>query len=248
MVAPPRERLDVLLVERGFVSTREKAQRLILSGNVLVNEVPATKPGTRIDTSASLRIRGGDCPFVSRAGLKLHAALEHFKIEVRGRRALDLGASTGGFTQVLLLNGAQRVYSVDVGKNQMDWAIRNDPNVVLIDGINARYLEFNQIGTMVDIITIDLSFISMSKIFQAAIQFSKAETDWVGLIKPQFEVGPNHVGKGGIVREPEYRQEAIDIVFASAREHRLRNLGIMESPIRGAKGNVEFLAHWRLDE
>ncbi|MGZ3707470.1 MAG: TlyA family RNA methyltransferase, partial [Bdellovibrionota bacterium] len=184
-----RKRLDVLLVEKGLAPSRERAQGLILSGNVLVNDTPLTKSGQAVDEDAAIRIRGQDHPYVSRGGLKLDAALKTFSIPVEGRIALDVGASTGGFTQVLLLHGATKVFAVDVGHNQLDWKIRQDPRVVVHEGVNVRYLDPGLIGRPVDLIVVDVSFISLDKIFPALVAVAQPETDWVTLIKPQFEVG-----------------------------------------------------------
>ncbi len=242
-----KKRLDQLLVDRALVPTREKAQRLILSGNVLVNDEPKTKPGQSFGEEVKIRIRGGDHPYVSRGGVKLAAALEAFHVNVQDRIGLDIGASTGGFTHVLLLKGAPKVHAIDVGHNQMDWKIRQDPRVVLKEKVNARNLEFDQVGEKVEVIVIDVSFISLSKILPALIQFSTESTDWITLIKPQFEVGREKVGKNGIVTSEVDRQEAIEHLTLFAKSIGLKRLGLIESPITGTEGNKEFLAHWKLE-
>lgn len=242
-----KKRLDQLLVERGLAPTREKAQSLILTGNVLVQDEPKTKPGHTWDESVLIRVRGEDHPYVSRGGIKLASALDTFQIHVEGKTALDVGASTGGFTHVLLLRNVKRVYAVDVGHNQMDWKIRNDDRVVVKEKLNARYFEFNQIGEKVDLIVVDVSFISLEKILPALQQFAHPETDWITLIKPQFEVGKDKVGKGGIVTSEEDRNEAVERLAQYGKTLGLNRLGLIESPIAGTEGNKEFLAHWKFN-
>ena len=241
-----KKRLDQLLVERGLTPTRERAQSLILAGKVLVNDEPKCKPGNSFLDSVEIRLRGEDHPYVSRGGIKLAKALDKFKIEVKGRIGLDVGASTGGFTHVLLMREIQRVHAIDVGHNQLDWKIRSDERVRVQEKINARYLQFNQIGEKVDVIVIDVSFISLEKILASLCQFSKPETDWITLIKPQFEVGREKVGKGGIVDSEEDRQEVIRRLIEFSKTLGLAHLGLIESPITGTEGNTEYLAHWKL--
>ncbi|HLE00123.1 MAG TPA: TlyA family RNA methyltransferase [Bdellovibrionota bacterium] len=240
-----KKRLDVLIVERGLAATRSRAQALVLAGNVLIDDVPVTKAGQPVPEDAAIRIRGEVHPYVSRGGVKLAAALDSFAVSVTGRTALDIGASTGGFTEVLLLRGATRVYAVDVGHNQMDWKIRQDPRVAVFENVNARHLEFGLIGQKVGIIVADVSFISLDKIFPAALQFSTPETDWITLIKPQFEVGKQKVGKGGIVNSEEERQKAVERLTDFGKTLGLIRVGLIESPITGTQGNKEFLAHWK---
>ena len=241
-----KKRIDLILTEKGLAPTRERAQSLILSGNVLVNDVPVTKAGQQVALDAQIRIRGEDHPFVSRGGVKLESALDTFGVEVEGRTALDIGASTGGFTHALLLRGAAKVYAVDVGHNQMDWKIRQDPRVKVFEKVNARYLNFDAIGEKVDLIVADVSFISLDKILPALVQFAKPESDWITLIKPQFEVGKEKVGKGGIVTSAEDQQEAIQGITRFGETLGLIRKGLIESPITGTQGNKEFLAHWQL--
>jgi 23S rRNA (cytidine1920-2'-O)/16S rRNA (cytidine1409-2'-O)-methyltransferase len=241
-----KKRVDLLLVERGLAPTRERAQGLILAGQVLVDDAPVTKPGQSIAADAQIRVRGEDHPYVSRGGVKLAAALDAFGVEVRDRVGLDIGASTGGFTNVLLLRGARQVFAVDVGHNQLDWSIRNDPRVVVHEKVNARHMELGLIGRQVDLIVVDVSFISLDKILPAALAFAHAETDWITLIKPQFEVGKEKVGKGGIVTSDDDRQEAVERLARFGETLGLRRLGLIESPITGTQGNKEFLAHWKL--
>lgn len=241
-----KKRIDLLLVERGLAPTRERAQGLILSGNVLVGDVPVTKAGQQISETADIRIRGQEHPYVSRGGIKLAAALDAFGVAVEGRIGLDVGASTGGFTHVLLLRGAARVHAVDVGHNQLDWKIRQDSRVVVYEKINAREMPFELIGEKVDLIVIDVSFISLEKILPATLSFGSSETDWITLIKPQFEVGKEKVGKGGIVSSEEDRQEAVSRLTRFAKSLGLDRRGLIDSPITGTQGNKEFLAHWKL--
>jgi 23S rRNA (cytidine1920-2'-O)/16S rRNA (cytidine1409-2'-O)-methyltransferase len=241
-----KKRLDQLLVEMGLASSRERAQSLILAGKVLVNDQPHVKAGHQISIHSTIRVRGEDHPFVSRGGLKLQAAIDRFKIQVQGKIALDVGASTGGFTHVLLLQGILKVHAIDVGHNQMDWKIRKDPKVLVQEKINARHMEFGQIGEKVDIIVVDVSFISLEKILPNLIQFAHPETDWVTLIKPQFEVGKDKVGKGGIVNSQIDQQEVIERISRFGETLGLMRCGLIESPIVGTEGNKEFLAHWKL--
>lgn len=243
-----KKRIDLLLVERGLAPTRERAQSLILAGKVLVDDHPVTKPGHSISEEAPIRVKGEDHPYVSRGGLKLAAALDTFGVSVQDRVALDIGASTGGFTHVLLLRGVSQVFAVDVGHNQLDWSIRNDPRVVVHEKINARHMEFGLIGRQVDLIVVDVSFISLTMILPAALSFAHPETDWITLIKPQFEVGKDKVGKGGIVTSEEDRQEAVERLVRFGETLGLRHLGLIESPIKGTQGNKEFLAHWKLQQ
>jgi len=241
-----KKRLDVLLVERGLSMSRERAQAMILTGDVLVNDTPCTKSGTSFPENVAIRLRKPDHPYVSRGALKLERALDEFKIDVTGKVAMDIGASTGGFTQILLLRGAVKVFALDVGHNQMDWSIRTDPRVVCLEKINARSLEYPVIGQKVDTIVVDVSFISLRLIFPALIQFMKPETDLISLIKPQFEAGRSEVGKGGIVQSEEVYQNVIKTITETAQDLGLIRQSLINSPITGTDGNREFLAHWRL--
>jgi 23S rRNA (cytidine1920-2'-O)/16S rRNA (cytidine1409-2'-O)-methyltransferase len=240
-----KKRIDLLLVEKGLAPTRERAQGLIIAGQVLVEDQPVTKPGHAVAEDARIRVKGEDHPYVSRGGIKLAAALDTFKVSVADRTALDIGASTGGFTHVLLLRGVRQVFAVDVGHNQMDWLIRKDPRVVVHEKVNARHMGFELIGRKVDLIVVDVSFISLEKIFPAAQAFAHPETDWITLIKPQFEVGKEKVGKGGIVSSEEDRQEVVARLLRFGETLGLERLGLIESPITGTQGNKEFLAHWK---
>jgi 23S rRNA (cytidine1920-2'-O)/16S rRNA (cytidine1409-2'-O)-methyltransferase len=238
-----KQRLDRLLVERGLAESREKAQALIMAGEVLVEGQKAVKPGHSVEVSSKIEVTG-KAPYVSRGGVKLAAALESFGIDVTGRVAMDVGASTGGFTDCLLQHGAARVHAVDVGAGQLDWKIRTDPRVVVHDAINARHLRAEDIGEPVDLVTCDVSFISVTLILPAVAAILRPEGAMVILVKPQFEVGKGQVGKGGIVRSPELHREA-----CARLETAVKNMGfetsIMESPITGAEGNKEFLLYAR---
>ncbi|MEK6578225.1 MAG: TlyA family RNA methyltransferase [Bdellovibrionota bacterium] len=240
-----KKRLDLLLVEKGYAPTRQRAQSLIMSGQVLVQEVPQTKAGALFSVDAEIRVRGQDHPYVSRGGVKLAGALDSFNIVVEGKTALDVGASTGGFTHVLILRGIKKVYAVDVGHSQLDWKIRSDSRVVVHEKVNARHMEYSLIGEKVDLIVVDVSFISLEKIFPALLQFTADSTDWVTLIKPQFEVGKDRVGKGGLVRSDEDRKRAIERLTKYGESLGVRLLALIESPITGTQGNIEYLAHWK---
>jgi 23S rRNA (cytidine1920-2'-O)/16S rRNA (cytidine1409-2'-O)-methyltransferase len=249
-----RVRLDKLLVDRGITQSRERAHALIMEGKVLVGDRPAEKPGTMVDANAEVRLRGEDIPYVSRGGLKLAHALEHFALDPTGQVALDAGASTGGFTDVLLQRGAARVYAVDVGYGQLAWKLRQDARVVVIERQNLRDLARARIPGALDLAVADLSFISLTLVLDklaellagpgSAVAAAAAglRKPLVALIKPQFEVGKGKVGKGGVVRDPALRQEAVDGVLDFARKRGWETVGVTESPILGPAGNVEFLA------
>ncbi|MBI3695227.1 MAG: TlyA family RNA methyltransferase [Acidobacteria bacterium] len=240
---PARIRLDRLLVERGLAESREKAQALILAGQVLVAGQKAAKPGHAVPVDAAVRVAGPALPYVGRGGLKLAAALDRFAIEVRGNVCLDIGASTGGFTDCLLQHGAARVYAVDVGSGQLDWRLRQDPRVVVRERVNARYLAWDLIGERVDLVTLDVSFISVTLILPAVVQFLGPESRMVVLAKPQFEAGRGQVGKGGIVRDPEVHREVVEKVSGAVRGVGFEQVEWMESPVPGAEGNREFLVY-----
>ena len=236
-----KPRLDRLLVERGLAASREKAQALIMAGEVLVDGQKAEKPGQPVAVECRLEVLARP-PFVSRGGLKLDAALDHFAILVTGRVCLDIGASTGGFTDCLLQRGARRVHAVDVGSGQLDWKIRSDPRVVVHEKLNARYLRGEDIGEPVGLAVYDVSFISVTLILPAAMPLLQPGGEMVILVKPQFEVGKGQVGRGGIVREPVLQEAACRRVNEAARQLGFET-SIMESPILGAEGNREFLLY-----
>jgi 23S rRNA (cytidine1920-2'-O)/16S rRNA (cytidine1409-2'-O)-methyltransferase len=238
-----KSRLDRLMVERGLAASREKAQALIMAGEVLVNGQKAAKPGQTVDETCAVEVLAR-APYVSRGGFKLAAALQHWSIDPAGLVCLDIGSSTGGFTDVLLQAGAARVHAVDVGVGQLDWKLRTDPRVVLHEGINARELTFNTIGEPAALLTCDVSFISLTLILPAAVSLLQPDGRMVILVKPQFEVGKGQVGKGGIVRDPELHRAACERVERAVREFNFET-EIIESPIAGAEGNKEFLLYAR---
>ncbi|MDQ6708866.1 MAG: TlyA family RNA methyltransferase [Acidobacteriota bacterium] len=234
-------RLDRLLVEKGLVESREKAQALIMSGDVLIAGQKARKSGQPVPEDSAIQLLARPA-FVGRGGLKLAAALVHFAIDIKGGTALDIGSSTGGFTDCLLQAGAARVHAVDVGRGQLDWKLRNDPRVVVHEGINARHLRFENIGEMADLVVCDVSFISVTLILPAIVPLARSEM--VILVKPQFEVGKGQVGKGGIVRDAALHRSACERVDQTVKEFGFTT-DIMDSPILGAEGNKEFLLHAR---
>ena len=249
-----RSRLDKLLLQRGLAPSRERAQALILAGRVLVNEQKIEKAGVNVEADAEVRILGNDLPFVGRGGLKLARALEHWRIDVRGRICMDVGASTGGFTDCLLQSGATRVIAVDTGYGQMDARLRRDPRVQLLEKTNARYLTAELIWTdlaqaePIGFIAMDVSFISATLVLPAVLQCVRANVpvggcDLVVLVKPQFEAGREQVGKGGIVRDPQSQQMAVSRVSTTVQELGGAQIEVIESPILGAEGNREFLLH-----
>jgi 23S rRNA (cytidine1920-2'-O)/16S rRNA (cytidine1409-2'-O)-methyltransferase len=245
------ERIDKLLVDHGLAPSRTKAQALVMSGVVLVNEQLVNKPSQIFSPDASIRIKGGDDParnYVGRGGLKLQKALEFFRIDVRGMTCLDVGASTGGFTDCLLQHGAKRIVAVDVGHNQLHWKLRNSRRVELREGVNARYLKPDDFEEKFNLATIDVAFISATMILPAVAPLLVPRGLIITLIKPQFEVGKGEVGKGGIVTDPEQYERVISKVNQCARAIGLRVIEVIDSPIRGADGNVEFLALYRSDD
>ncbi|GAB4304225.1 MAG: TlyA family rRNA (cytidine-2'-O)-methyltransferase [Desulfuromonadia bacterium] len=240
-----RERLDRLLVDRGLVSSRERGRALIMAGAVLVGDRVVDKSGTLVPVDAPIRIRGGDIPYVSRGGIKLAHALDTFQIDPSGLVAIDVGASTGGFTDCLLQRGASRVYAVDVGYGQLAWSLRNDPRVVSLEKTNIRHLEPGRLGDLPSLAVIDASFISLSKVLPSTVRILTDEALIIALVKPQFEVGKGEVGKGGVVRDERKHREVVASVSSLAPTLGLEVIGVTESPIVGAKGNREFLMLFR---
>ncbi len=236
-------RLDRLLVERGISPSGERARALILSGAVLVNERPVDKAGTAVSADVELRIRGEDNPYVSRGGLKLKAAITAFGIDAKGLTALDVGASTGGFTDCLLQEGARKVYAVDVGYGQFAWSLRKDPRVVLFERTNIRFFSGEGIEDKIDIVVIDTSFISLKIVIPAALKLLKGRATVVALVKPQFEAGQGEVGKRGVVRDPALHRKILDGMVEFCRSLGLRVMGTCESPLLGPAGNKEFFVH-----
>jgi 23S rRNA (cytidine1920-2'-O)/16S rRNA (cytidine1409-2'-O)-methyltransferase len=240
-----RTRLDVEMARRGLAESRESARRLIMAGCVRVNSRPAAKPDTKVSADTSIDIIGAGNGFVSRGGLKLAAAFEHFAIDAAERHALDIGASTGGFTDVLLRKGAAHVIALDVGYGQLAERIRRDPRVTVLDRTNIRYVEPANLPYQPDLLTIDVSFISLKLVLPAVIRLVAEPAVIIALVKPQFEVGKGQVGKGGIVREEELRVAALESVLRFSAELGLRPDGHIDSPIKGAGGNREYLAMLR---
>ena len=235
-----KERIDKMLLDRGLVRSRQQAQALILGGDVLAGNQRIDKPGTKVDTTAEIRLKSAPLPYVSRGGLKLEKAVAVFAPDVSNWVCLDIGASTGGFTDCLLQRGAARVYTIDVGHNQLDWKLRSDARVVWKEGVNARYLKFEDVGTTADLIVMDLSFISLTLVLPVLRPFTKPMTRILCLVKPQFEVGKEHVEKGGLVTDPGKHQEVIRKIQFCAESLGYIVLGVIESPILGAEGNKEF--------
>ena len=238
-----RERLDKLLVERGLVASREQSQGMILAGDVLVDDRPVTKAGSLVDEKAVIRVRSTPLPYASRGGSKLEKALEEFQIDVAGRTALDVGASTGGFTDCLLAHGAREVFAVDVGYGQLDWKLRNDPRVRVYEKTNIRYLEVSALPRHAELATIDVAFISLKLVLPAVKKLLVPGGEIIALIKPQFEVGRGKVGKGGVVRSPAEHLRVIEEIKESAARLGYAARGVVESPLMGPKGNKEFFLH-----
>jgi len=244
---PPKiekTRLDVLLVERGLAPSRERAQAMLLAGNVRVNGKRMDKPGTRLAADAQVEIAGETQRYSSRGGLKLEGALEDFGVAPQDKTCLDVGSSNGGFTDCLLQHGARRVYAVDVTINQLDWKLQKDPRVVTIER-NARYLKPEDVGELVDLVTMDVSFISVTKVLPAIVPITNPGADFLVLIKPQFELEKQQVGKGGIVRDAALHEKAVANVTAAAAALGLEIAGVRASHITGTEGNQEFFLHAR---
>lgn len=240
-----RERIDKLLVAKGLADSRTKAQAMVMAGVVLVDNQRVEKPSDQFLPDAPVRIKDADnqaAKYVGRGGLKLEAALRQFQIDVTGLMCLDVGASTGGFTDCLLQHGASRVFAIDVGHNQLDWRLRNDPRVEVREGVNARYLQPDDFPVKFDLIVVDVSFISLTKVLPALVPLMAAAGQLIALIKPQFEVGKGEVGSGGIVKDPEQHERVVEDVTGFAATVGLVRTNLIESPIHGAEGNVEFLA------
>ena len=239
----PRARIDKLLVDRRLADSRTKAQALVMAGAVLVDEQLVRKPSELFDKSANIRIKDeATSRYVGRGGIKLEAALREFELDIERLLCIDVGASTGGFTDCLLQHGARRVVAIDVGHNQLDWKIRNDPRVEVREGVNARYLTPSDFDEQFDFATIDVSFISLTKVLPAIWPLLTEAGRIVALIKPQFEVGKGEIGKGGIVKDPAQHQRVVQEINAAAESLGLKTAGEIESPIKGADGNIEFLA------
>lgn len=242
-----KKRLDVLLVERGHAETRTKAQAIIMSGLVYVAGQKADKPGISYEETVEIEVRSGACPYVSRGGLKLEKALRDFGVDPAGYVCSDSGASTGGFTDCLLQQGAKKVFAIDVGYGQLDWKIRSDPRVVVMERTNVRYVTQEQLGEPLDLSVVDVSFISLRIVLPVIKTFLKENAGQVlCLIKPQFEAGKEKVGKKGVVRDPAVHKEVLDDFVALTKEINFKILGLTFSPVKGPEGNIEFLAHLTL--
>jgi len=237
-----KERIDLLLVSRGLFDSREKARSAIMAGQVFANRDKADKAGTKYEIDCEIEIKGNPNPYASRGGLKLEKAFAIFGINVVGAVAMDVGASTGGFTDCLLQNGASKVYSVDVGYGQLAWQLRTDPRVVCMERTNIRYLNQSDVAEPLDFVTIDVSFISLAKVFPKTFELMREGAQMVCLIKPQFEAGRDKVGKKGVVRDEKVHKEVIENVMRAAILNRYKILGLSFSPIKGPEGNIEFLA------
>ncbi len=243
-----KERIDKVLVERGFVQSRERARALIMEGKVLVNGRLVDKPGLHIGIESEIKLCGEDNKYVSRGGLKLEGAIKAFGIDPKGKIVLDVGASTGGFTDCILQFGAQKVYAVDVGYGQLSWKLRNDPRVVNLERKNIRYLKKEEIGEDVDLILIDTSFISVEKFLPHILGFLRDGGEILCLIKPQFEVGKGEVGKGGVVKDPSLHKKVIERITKFSEAIGLKVNGVIESPLLGPKGNKEFFIYLKKSE
>lgn len=240
-----KTRLDVLLVERGLQESRQKAQAVIMAGSVFVAGQRVDKPGTAVPNDAEIEVRGGGLRYVSRGGLKLEKAMQTWPITLSGKICADIGASTGGFTDCMLQNGAEKVYAVDVGYGQLDWKLRNDERVVCLERTNARYLSHEEVPDELDFASIDVSFISLKLIFPALYELLREGGEIACLIKPQFEAGREKVGKKGVVRDPAVHLEVLEHFLEHAKENNFTVLGITYSPIRGPEGNIEYLGYLR---
>ena len=238
-----KKRLDVLLVEQGYADSRAKAQAIIMSGQVYVSGQKADKPGISYEESVEIEVRGASCPYVSRGGLKLEKALRDFGVDPAGYVCSDSGASTGGFTDCLLQKGASKVFAIDVGYGQLDWKIRSDPRVVVMERTNVRYVTPEQLGEPLDLSVVDVSFISLRIVLPVIKTFLKETGQVLCLIKPQFEAGRDKVGKKGVVRDPQTHKQVLDDFVSLAQELDFSILGLTYSPVKGPEGNIEFLAH-----
>jgi 23S rRNA (cytidine1920-2'-O)/16S rRNA (cytidine1409-2'-O)-methyltransferase len=243
MICGMKERLDKLLVLRGLTVSRERARALILAGKVIVDDHRVDKAGAQVPVDADLRLKGEDLPYVSRGGLKLEKALSEFTIDVHGKIAIDVGASTGGFSDCLLQQGAKKVYAVDVGYGQLAWQLREDPRIVNMERCNIRHLQSEQLADIPSLAVIDASFISLSKVLPNTLALMTVDAEVIALIKPQFEVGKGQVGKGGVVKDQHLHTAVVQQICDLARDLNCTVLGTTDSPILGPKGNREFLIY-----
>ena len=243
-----KKRLDVLLTEQGYADSRTKAQAIIMAGQVYVDGQKADKPGVSYEETVSIEVRGQSCPYVSRGGLKLEKALRDFGVKPEGFVCSDSGASTGGFTDCLLQKGAKKVFAIDVGYGQLDWKIRSDPRVVVMERTNIRFVTPEQLGEPLDLSVVDVSFISLKLVLPVIKTLLRENGQVLCLIKPQFEAGKEKVGKKGVVRDPETHKEVLDDFVTLAKSLEFTILGLTFSPVKGPEGNIEFLGHLTLDK
>ena len=240
-----RERLDVIIVDSGLVKSRERAKALIMEGKVIVNGVTVIKAGTLVSTESDIVLKKGDIPYVGRGGLKLKAALDFFHVNPGDKIIMDIGCSTGGFTDCVLQENALKVYAVDVGYGQIDWSLRQNPKVILLEKTNIRYLEREKVPDVIDLILIDVSFISLTKVLPKSMEFLDKNGEILALIKPQFEVGREMVEKGGVIKDESKRRYAVENIKSFAGAIGLETIGVFESPVHGQKGNVEYFIYLR---
>ncbi len=243
-----KERLDILLVKKGFAPSREKAKAIIMSGIVYVDGIKEDKAGTSFEENLPIEVRGNTLKYVSRGGLKLEKAVDKFLLNLENKICMDVGSSTGGFTDCMLQNGAKKVYAIDVGHGQLDWKLRNDERVVCMEKTNIRYVTHENISEDIDFSSIDVSFISLSKVLPAVKELLSNEGEVAALIKPQFEAGREKVGKKGVVRDKKVHIEVIEAVFKYAKDNSFRILNLSFSPVKGPEGNIEYLYHLSKDE
>lgn len=246
-MADKKERLDILLVDRGIITSRERAKTSIMAGKVFVDGRRVDKAGEKVPVTANIEYKGEKLPYVSRGGLKLEKAMKNFPITLKGKVCMDIGASTGGFTDCMLQNGASKVFSIDVGYGQFAWKLRTDERVVCMERTNIRYVKPEDLGELVDFASIDVSFISLKKIMPATVELLKDNGEVVALIKPQFEAGKEKVGKKGVVRDSEVHKEVVFGIIDYLIEHNLNVLGVSYSPIKGPEGNIEYLVYFTKD-
>lgn len=246
-MADKKERLDILLVDRGIITSRERAKTSIMAGKVFVDGRRVDKAGEKVPVTANIEYKGEKLPYVSRGGLKLEKAMKNFPITLDGKVCMDIGASTGGFTDCMLQNGASKVFSIDVGYGQFAWKLRTDERVVCMERTNIRYVKPEDLGELVDFASIDVSFISLKNIMPATVELLKDNGEVVALIKPQFEAGKEKVGKKGVVRDIEVHKEVVFGIIDYLLEHNLNVLGVSYSPIKGPEGNIEYLVYFTKD-
>lgn len=240
-----RERLDVIIVDSGLVKSRERAKALIMEGKVIVDNVTVIKAGTLVSRDSEIVLKKGDIPYVGRGGLKLKSALDFFHINPEDKVVMDIGCSTGGFTDCVLKENARKVYAVDVGYGQIDWSLRQNPKVILLEKTNIRYLEKEKISDSIDLIVIDVSFISLTKVLPKCLEFLDKKGEILALIKPQFEVGREMVEKGGVIKDELKRLHTVENINSFAVSIGLEKIGIFESPVHGQKGNIEYFIYLR---